>query len=62
MVKITLLRRDRYGRAIAVVETLPSPGYLAMGVGGPKDMTVELARQGLAELYQGGGADYYVRE
>ena len=61
MVQITLLRRDRYGRAIAVVETLPSPGFLATGVGGPKDMTVELARQGLAELYEGGGAEYYVR-
>ena len=61
MVKLTLLRRDRYGRAIAVVETLPSPGFLATGGGNPKDLSVELSRQGLAELYEGGGADYYVR-
>jgi len=60
MVKITLLRRDRYGRAIAAVETLPAGGYLATGSGGAKDLTVELARAGLAELYEGGGAEYYV--
>ena len=62
MVKVTFLRRDRYGRAIAMVETLPAGGYLLSGLPGlaSKDLTLELAREGLAELYEGGGAEYYV--
>jgi endonuclease YncB( thermonuclease family) len=62
MVKVTFLSRDRYGRAIAMVETLPSAGVLLSGLPGlgPKDLSIELARQGLAELYEGGGAEYYV--
>jgi endonuclease YncB( thermonuclease family) len=64
MVKITFIRKDRYGRAIAMVETLPKGGFLLSGVLpglGPKDLTIELARAGLAELYTGGGSEYYVR-
>ena len=56
MVKVTLLRKDRYGRAIAKVETLPAAfGFLS------KDLSMALARQGLAQLYTGGGAEYNVR-
>lgn len=58
MVKVTLLRKDRYGRAIAKVETLPAAfGFLSS----PKDLSMALARQGLAQLYTGGGAEYNVR-
>jgi len=64
MVKVTFLRRDRYGRAIAMVETLPAGGYLLSGLPGlgTRDLTLELAREGLAELYKGGGAEYYVSD
>ena len=64
MVKVTFLRRDRYGRAIAVVETLPAGGYLLSGLPGlgTRDLTLELAREGLAELYEGGAAEYYVSD
>jgi endonuclease YncB( thermonuclease family) len=66
MVKITFIRKDRYGRAIAMVETVPTMtagSFLLSGLPGlgPKDLTVELARAGLAELYTGGGSEYYVR-
>ena len=62
MVKITLLQKDRYGRAISMVETLPSAGLLLSSIPGlgPKDLSIELARLGLAELYTGGGAEYNV--
>lgn len=62
MVKITFLQKDRYGRAIAMVETLPSAGFALSGLPGlgTKDLSLELARNGLAELYTGGGAEYYV--
>lgn len=56
MVKVTLLRRDQYGRAVAVVETIPT-GILGR-LRGPKDVSMELSRAGLAELYTGGGAEY----
>jgi endonuclease YncB( thermonuclease family) len=55
LVKITLLRKDRYGRAVAMVETVP-PNILASS----KDLSIELARQGFAELYTGGGFEYNV--
>jgi len=60
MVKITFLRKDQYGRAVAGVETVGGgllrwlPGF------GPKDLSMELATAGLAELYTGGGAEYNV--
>ena len=57
MVKITFLKRDQYGRAVSAVETV-SPWW-TLGFG-KKDLSVELARAGLAELYTGGGAMYYV--
>ena len=55
VVKISLLRKDRYGRAVAMVETIP-PNILASS----KDLSIELARQGYAELYTGGGFEYNV--
>lgn len=59
MVKITFLRRDQYGRAISAVETV-SPWW-ALGLR-RKDVSVELAKAGLAELYTGGGAEYFVSQ
>jgi endonuclease YncB( thermonuclease family) len=52
MVQVTFLRKDQYSRAICQVETLPT--YKV----GPKDVSVELTRAGLAELYTGAGAVY----
>lgn len=67
MVKVTFLRRDQYGRAIAVVETVPTtclPILLVNtnnGCSEPQiDVSMELAKRGLAELYTGGGAEYNV--
>lgn len=64
VVKITFLRKDRYGRAVAVVETMPKAGVLFKWVPGlgRKDLTTELAKEGLAELYTSGGAEYWVSE
>jgi endonuclease YncB( thermonuclease family) len=56
MVKITLLQKDKYGRAIGAVETIPSNPMEPS-----KDLSIELAQRGLAELYTGGGAQYWVR-
>ena len=62
MVKITLLRRDQYNRAVAVVETVPTTaGLFGVCRPRPRDVSWELARAGLAELYTGGGAEYYGR-
>jgi endonuclease YncB( thermonuclease family) len=63
MVRITFLRKDRYGRAVAAVETLPRGGFLLGWIPGlrSQDMSVELAKEGLAELYANGGAEYWVR-
>lgn len=62
MVKITFLRKDQYRRAVAVVETLGRGGPLLSWIPGlrPRDVSVELAAAGLAELYTGGGAEYNV--
>lgn len=57
VVKITLLRRDQYGRAVAVVETVPT-GLFGSSA---QDVSMALAQAGLAELYTGGGAVYYNR-
>ena len=65
MVKITLLNRDQYGRAIAVVETVPKGSArltAGISVAGLRDVSIELARRGFAELYTGRGADYFVRD
>ena len=61
-VKITFLRKDQYGRAIAVVERLPPAGPLLKWIKGlgRTDLTVALAKNGLAELYTSGGAEYWV--
>ena len=53
MVKITLLRRDQYNRAVASVETVPD------AFRPPQDLSLALAQAGLAELYTGKGAVYY---
>jgi len=60
VVKITLLRRDQYNRAVSVVETVPR-GLWESIVTGSRDLSAALARAGLAELYTGGGAEYYDR-
>ncbi len=61
MVKITFLRKDQYGRAICQVQTLPRFGSLLGCIPGlgAVDLSVELARKGLAELYMGGNAEYF---
>jgi endonuclease YncB( thermonuclease family) len=61
MVAITFLRKDQYSRAVCAVHTLPKFGRMLAWVPGwgSKDVTVELARVGLAELYTGGGAEYF---
>jgi endonuclease YncB( thermonuclease family) len=74
MVKVTLLRRDRYGRAIGMVETVVVPtatttsssSILVVNDNDDEtnimDVSIELARRGLAELYTGGGAEYNVSQ
>ena len=52
MVRIKLLRKDQYNRAIAKVST---KGFLPFT---KKDVSLQLAEQGLATLYSGGGAEY----
>ena len=47
IVKVTLLRRDQYQRAVAKVQVKKV------------DVAMELAAAGLAELYMGGGAEYH---
>lgn len=61
VVKITLLRKDQYGRAVCAVETMPTAGVLFRWVPGRgrKDVSIELAKAGMAELYTGGGAEYF---
>jgi endonuclease YncB( thermonuclease family) len=61
MVKVTFLKKDQYRRAVCQVETLPRYRFLSFLPGfGPRDVSVELAAAGLAELYTGGGAEYNV--
>jgi endonuclease YncB( thermonuclease family) len=55
VVRIKLLRRDQYNRAVAKVTT---KGILPFT---KKDVTLKLAERGLATLYTGGGAEYDVR-
>jgi endonuclease YncB( thermonuclease family) len=54
VVRIKLLRKDQYNRAVAKVTT---PGFLPFT---KKDVTLQLAERGLATLYTGGGAEYDV--
>lgn len=59
VVKITFLRKDQYSRAVAVVETTgPLTRVPFLRRWARKDVSVELAKSGLAELYTGGGAEY----
>jgi endonuclease YncB( thermonuclease family) len=61
MVRITLIRKDQYGRAVCVIETMPAVWCSWIPGCGHKDLSLELARDGLAELYTGGGAEYFSR-
>lgn len=54
-VRVKLLRKDQYGRAVAKVETRRS--FIPF-LGRRKDVSVELVRRGLATIYTGGGAVY----
>ena len=63
VVKITFLRKDQYSRAVCAVQTLPKSkllSWIRVPGFGSKDLSLELASAGLAELYTGGGAEYYV--
>ena len=53
-VRIKLLRKDQYGRAVAKVEgdRRILPPFRR------KDVSLELVRNGLATIYTGGGAEY----
>ena len=53
-VKLKLLRKDQYGRALAKVEG----GRSILPPFKKKDVSVELVRKGLATVYTGGGAEY----
>lgn len=63
VVRITFLRRDQYARAVAVVELLPQFGACFKWIPylGRRDVSILLAKNGHAELYTGGGAEYWVR-
>jgi len=52
VVRVKLLRKDQYNRAVAKVTT---PGFLPFT---KQDVSVKLAENGLATLYIGGGAEY----
>mmetsp|Transcript_48296 Transcript_48296/g.117000 ORF Transcript_48296/g.117000 Transcript_48296/m.117000 type:complete len:246 (-) Transcript_48296:11-748(-) len=54
-VRLKLLRKDQYNRAIVKVET---PRGIVPIVGRRKDLSVELVRRGYATVYRGGGAAY----
>lgn len=54
VVKITLLRKDQYQRAVAIVQVVPNGWFRRR----PNDLSIALAHAGLAELYTGGGAEY----
>jgi len=53
-VKIKLLRKDQYGRAVGKVQT----SLQAFPPFTRKDVSVQLTKQGLATIYTGGGAEY----
>lgn len=54
-VRIKLLRKDQYGRAVAKVQS-PKRSFLPPFK--RKDVSMELIERGLATLYTGGGAEY----
>jgi len=53
-IKLKLLRKDQYGRAVAKVEG----GRSILPPFKKKDVSLELVRNGLATIYTGGGAEY----
>jgi micrococcal nuclease len=63
VVRITFLRRDQFARAVAAVEILPPWGACFRWIPslGRRDVSIILAKEGMAELYTGGGAEYWVR-
>lgn len=56
-VQVTLLRKDQYGRALAMIQT-PRNRIVPFLPLGRKDLSEELVRRGLATIYTGGGAEY----
>ena len=52
IVRLKLLRKDQYQRAVAKVTTRGALPFTKI------DVSVQLAEQGLATLYTGGGAEY----
>jgi micrococcal nuclease len=55
VVKMTLLRKDQYGRALSIIET---PRNRVLPFLGRQDLSEELLRRGLATIYTAGGAEY----
>lgn len=53
-VRIKLLRKDQYGRAIGKVEG----GRRILPPFNRRDVSLELVQKGLATIYTGGGAEY----
>ncbi|KAF7729772.1 putative endonuclease lcl3 [Apophysomyces ossiformis] len=51
-VKVQLLKRDHYGRAVAMVNVRKPPFFLS------KNVSVEMLRAGLASIYVAQGAEY----
>ena len=56
LVRIKLLRKDQYGRAVGKVETTRK--LMMIPPFSRKDISIELIKRGLATLYTGGGAEY----
>lgn len=56
-VQVTLLKKDQYGRALAMIQT-PRNRIVPFLPLGRKDLSEELVRRGLATIYTGGGAEY----
>lgn len=64
IVAVKLLRKDRYNRIVGEVDTFTGASnsiFVPMPASaGVKDLSLELARKGLATMYTGGGAEYDV--
>lgn len=55
IVKVTILQKDKYGRVVGAVEAFNNKTG-----DHTTDLSIELAKRGLAEMYTGGGAQYWV--
>ena len=65
IVAVKFLRRDRYNRIVSEVDAFsetPNSKFVSSTpvVAGTMDLSLELARKGLATLYTGRGAEYDV--